>query len=283
MKTKRRNRYFALELGGALCMLGLWWLLAYIVQTANPERGSIILPSPADVVRDIPTFATFRLSAKGQPDLWIAAQVIFRNMLISSARLFSGMAIGIALGIFTGLLLAAYPKVRKIVGPVIMFLRTIPIMSLVPLFLLWFAGREEGNIIYIVFAVFCMVVVNTVEAAKNVPTVYVNYARTLGASRWRIIHTVTLPCILPELLGGISVVVGLGWAIVLAAEYLAAQAGLGFMLLASERYLYTSKMIFLVLLLTALAVLINNGVLRLGRYLTRWKPRVSGKRTDGDF
>ncbi len=274
----RLNKYLALEIGGILFLLGLWFLLAYLVQTINPERGVIMLPSPIDVIRDFPTFATFKLSAMGQPDIGIAAQVVAENTLVSLGRLLSGMGIGILLGVVVVMLLGTYTKVNKLVGSVIMFLRTIPILALVPLFLCWFAGREEGNILYIAFAVFCMIVVNTVEAIKNVPLVYYQYAATLGATKSQMLRTITLPHIIPELVGGISVVVGMAWAIVLAAEYLAAQKGIGFMLIASERYLYTSKMVFLLLLLMVLAIVINNTVLKVGNDATRWKPRVNEKR-----
>lgn len=279
MKTKVKKRlpkYFWLELGGMLFLFILWCVLAAVIQHQNPQRGAIILPSPGDVIHDFPEFSTYSLASAGQPDVGIAVQVLAKNTLISLARLLTGTFLGVLLGVIVGLLMASYKVVNKMLSPVLMVLRTIPILALIPLFLAWFAGREEGNIIYITFAAFCMIVVNTIEAARNVPVVYNQYARTLGASRAQIFRSVTLPYIIPELVGGISVVVGMSWAFLLAAEYLAAQAGLGFMLIASERYMYTSKMVFIVLLLMALAVMINGLVLKAGNRITRWKPRVKG-------
>ena len=273
-RSKKVARYLGLEIGGVVFLVGLWCLLSFLVQASNPERGATILPSPIDVIRDFPAFATYSLAANGQENIWIAIQVIAQNTLISLARLLCGTLLGVMLGVTVGLLMATYDKVNKMLSPILMVLRTIPILALIPLFLAWFAGREEGNIIYITFAAFCMIVVNTIEATRNGPTVYSQYARTLGASRAQIFRTVTLPHIIPELIGGISVVIGMSWAFLLAAEYLAAQAGVGFMLIASERYLYTSKMVFIVLLLMALAILMNGIVLKIGKRITRWKPRI---------
>lgn len=273
-KKKRLSRYLWLELGGILFLIVLWCVLSAVIQFQNPERGSVILPSPLDVVRDFPEFSTYSLTSGGKPDMAIAIQVVVKNTLISLTRLLTGTFLGVALGIVVGLLMASYKVINKMLSPVLMVLRTIPILALIPLFLAWFAGREEGNIIYITFAAFCMIVVNTIEAARNVPVIYNDYARTLGASKAQIFRSVTLPYIVPELVGGISVVVGMSWAFLLAAEYLAAQEGLGFMMIASERYMYTSKMIFIVLLLMALAVVINGLVLKVGNQITKWKPRV---------
>jgi ABC-type nitrate/sulfonate/bicarbonate transport system permease component len=117
-----------------------------------------------------------------------------------------------------------------------------------------------------------MVVINTIEAIRNVPPVYFQYARTLGASRLQAYRTVILPAMLPELIGGIRVVLGLSWAIVLAAEYLASQSGLGRILIMAEKWLYTGRMIVIIFLIIAYSLLLNWLFLKVAKHITRWMP-----------
>jgi ABC-type nitrate/sulfonate/bicarbonate transport system permease component len=107
---------------------------------------------------------------------------------------------------------------------------------------------------------------------RNVPPIYDQLALTLGASRWQIFRTVTLPAIVPELVGGIRVVLGLSWAITLAAEYLVVESGLGRIMLLSERFIFMGRMIVVVFLFMLYSMVLNALVLRLTRYLTRWMP-----------
>ncbi len=272
-----KKSYVVYEAIGLALLFGIWFLGSFLIQRANPQRGRIILPSPVQVINDFPGFATYSLEAKGQPSLGLAFWVLIQYSAVSLARLFSGTIIGVVSGILIGLLMGTYKYFNKLVSPSLMIIRTIPILALIPLFLVWFGGKEEGNILYISFAVFCMIVINTIEAIKNVPPIYQKFAATLGASKRQTFQTVVLPCILPELIGGIRVVIGLSWAIVLAAEYLAAESGIGYMLISSERYMSTSKMIVLIVLIMIFATILNQLFLKLGNYIIRWKPRIGEK------
>ena len=259
------------RLAGLSVLVLVWFVVSSILQRVS-FRGSTILPSPIEVfTTDLSGLSVF---AEGslKNDWGQAARVIVEQSAISLLRLVCGSLLGAVSGVLVGMLIGYSSLFRALAEPTLNFIRTIPILALIPLFLVWFGGSETGNILYIGFAVFAMVVINTVEAIGHVPPVYFHYARTLGASRLQAYRTVVLPAMLPELVGGIRVVVGFSWAILLAAEYLASQAGLGRILIMAERWLYTGRMIVVILLIIIYSLILNWLFLKLAHYLTRWMP-----------
>jgi len=116
-----------------------------------------------------------------------------------------------------------------------------------------------------------MIVINTIVAIRNVNPIYINFARTLGSNNMRVFKTVILPAIVPELTGGIKVVIGVSWAITLAAEYLVAQRGLGRIMILAERYLFTGRMIIIIILFMIYSLLLNWLFGKLMNFITRWK------------
>jgi ABC-type nitrate/sulfonate/bicarbonate transport system permease component len=271
LQTSDVVRVWFYRLIGVAAFLLVWLVISSALQPFNP-RASTILPSPVEVFTvDLSGLSIFA-DGRTMNDWSKAAGVIVQQSAISLLRLICGGLSGITVGILTGMLIGYSRWVRALTEPVLLFIRTIPILALIPLFLVWFGGSETGNIIYIGFAVFAMVVINTIEAIRNVPPVYFQYARTLGASRFQAYRTVILPAMVPELIGGIRVVLGLSWAIVLAAEYLASQSGLGRILIMAEKWLYTGRMIVVIFLIVAYSLLLNWLFLKAAKYVTRWMP-----------
>lgn len=208
----------------------------------------------------------------GRASYGLALLVLGENSLATIGRVLAGTASGILLGILLGLLMGWSRHVRDFAWPNIQMTRPIPTLALIPLFMLWFGGRELGTWVYITWAVFSMMVVYTVEAIRNVPPVLQNHARTLGATRMQVYRTIVLPAVAPSLIGGVRVCLAVSWAIVLAAEYLGAQSGLGRMLILSQMFFDTGRMVVIVLLFVGYAVLLNELVVRISYRLTRWVP-----------
>lgn len=252
-------------------MLAVWWLLAAWLAATN-ERAAILLPSPLDVARSVPGLSVFE--SPGAEITWgNAARVIASNSLASGGRLLAGLALGIASGVGLGLLLGWSWRMRAFIGLPLLFIRVIPLLALLPLFLAWFGGRNVGAVAFIAYAVFSMIFVSTLEAIRNVDPVVRDYARTLGASPAREYLTVVAPGIVPELTGGVRVVLGVAWAILLAAEFLASQDGIGHILILAQQYAYTDRMILIVLLIMVYTYLLDRAFVALADRITRWVPR----------
>jgi len=255
---------------GFLAAIAIWFIAAEYFKIVNPERAHIIMPAPYDVFTEsLKGIASFRYG--GEINYGNAFLVIAQQSLVTITRLLGGVSLGIAAGIIVGLVLGMNKYLSQLFTLPILIIRSIPALALIPLFIIWFGGSEVGNIIYIAFIVFSMIVINTIVAIRNVNPIYINFARTLGSNNMRVFKTVILPAIVPELTGGIKVVIGVSWAITLAAEYLVAQRGLGRIMILAERYLFTGRMIIIIILFMIYSLLLNWLFGKLMNFITRWK------------
>ncbi|MBB5755108.1 ABC transporter permease [Prosthecomicrobium pneumaticum] len=254
-----------------LVLLAAWWIASAYV-AAHAARPDILLPSPLDVVAAIPRLAVF--AGPGTELSYAnALGVIAYHSAVSMATLLGGLAIGGAIGVGLALLLGWSRRLRLVFEGPLLLVRIIPLLSLLPLFLSWFGGTRTGAVSFVAFAVASMVFVNALEAIRNVSPLVQTYARTLGASAATVYRTVVVPAMVPELVGGLRVVLGLAWAILLAAEFLAAQSGLGRILILAQQYLDTSRMILIVILIMFYTYIFDRALALVARSLTRWVPR----------
>ncbi len=263
-----------LRWSGVLLVILVWEFAAtFLVNQSGGARSP--LPRLEDIItRDFPAFATFDIQgggAGGTSSFPLALRVLLLNSLSTLELVIVGVVIGAVLGISCGLAISRWWSVRTAIEPVVLVARMTPLLALVPLFLLWFGGAYEGFLIYIAFAVFAMLVINTTEAVRNVRPVYLSFARTLGATENQVFRTVVIPAIVPELLGGVRVVLGLAFAIDLGAEFLAAQSGLGHLLILSQNFLYTGRMVVIVALYGLYSAVTNGLVMRVAGRMTQWK------------
>jgi ABC-type nitrate/sulfonate/bicarbonate transport system permease component len=257
-------------------LIGAWEVAAHWLAATNPN-GADLLPTVEHVItKSIPETAGFSnrsLSEVSEPNYFDAALVLAQQSWITLLRLLVGSAIGVLVGVVIGSLIATTRIGRAVFEPPVLAARNIPPLALIPLFVVWFGDREEGKIIYVAFVVFSMVVINTVHAIDNVDPVLVRYARTLGAKGRKIYTTVLLPAILPELAAGLKVVIGLSWAIVLAAEFIAADNGLGSLLIIGQTFFNVGLMLVVVILFVVYSLVLNAAFDRLTRYFARGLPQ----------
>jgi ABC-type nitrate/sulfonate/bicarbonate transport system permease component len=272
----RLNRWQVL---GLVLFLLVWEAFAWHVFLENPRRGNTMFPRLEYIATvSFPEFATYYGIDEGlmgfRTDPWLATRVLVENSIITARRVVIGVSLGIALGVGIGLLVGWSRWARDLIVPPVLLLRTIPILALIPLFMFWFGAREIGILIYITFAVFAMMIINTLEAIRNVPPLYTDYARCMGATRWQVYRTIVAPAIVPALAGGIQVILGISWAIALAGELLATDSGLGWLMILSERFLMTGRMVVIVVIFVAFSLIVNKLFLWVSDYLSRWVPRA---------
>ena len=258
-----------------VAMFAIWIFSSWVV-TLTFSRPQIVLPYPWQVLAGIKGLAVYK-GPGAELTYWNAIEIVLVHSFDSAVRLAVGLFIGGGLGLATGLLLGMSLYLQKMFQTPLLLIRAIPLFALIPLFLTWFGGTNTGVISYIAFGVFSMLLVNTIAAIRNVPPLIQNFARTLGASRWRVYRTVVFPSIVPEITGGVRVVVGIAWAILIGAELLAAPSGVGRILTLSEQYSATDRMIMIVLLIMIYTLIVDHFVVRAVRYLNRWSPSVDNQ------
>jgi len=194
-------------------------------------------------------------------------------MLTTIIMTLSGFAIGVTFGTVSGLVMAYSKTIRDLLGTIFDFMRPVPVFALIPLFILWFGIGRAPQIALIALGTSVVLGVTTLEAIRNVPTIYIRAALTLGADRGRIYTTVIVPYIIPHLIGAIRVAAAASWGLDVAAEFMGSQQGLGYLIIMQQTYLRTAGIILLVIVYSTLAVIMDTLIATIERRITRWTER----------
>ena len=192
---------------------------------------------------------------------------------VSLAITLTGFGIGLCVGIALGLGIAYSKTFMDIVGPFLDFTRPVPVGALTPFFLLRFRIGVTPQVLLVAVGVSVILGTATYEAARNMPSIYIRAASNLGADKRTIFRTIIVPCIFPHLIGAIRVAAAVSWGLDVAAEFMGAQIGLGFLMIVQQIYLSTSGIITIVFIYSILAILLDQGIRRVELRLTRWTER----------
>jgi sulfonate transport system permease protein len=199
---------------------------------------------------------------------------IISHSLATLARLASGLLLGGVLGLALGLAVSWSLWSRRLVQLPTQFLRALPLLAMVPLFQLWFGTYFFGQVLFVSYGVGVIVFAGVVNAVRTIPQIYIDNARVLGASRFHLYRTVILPAILPAMRSVVLLGLGAGWGAVLAAEYLGAQSGLGYIIVYAQQFGLLDRM-FLIALLFILYTSASYWVIeRLFTRLLAWSPSL---------
>ncbi len=248
-------------LGGAL-FLGLWWEVAAWL---GPSR----LPTPWAVVTEFITILHHSpmIHAGGA-----GINGLLPHLLYSIRLTLLAGTVGILLGILVGLLMGWSRSLRLLLEPPIEAVRTVPPLAAIPFFLAWFGPGAITQFSIIVFYCGLRLVIYTIEAIRNVPHVHGEFAATLGATRWQVYRTIVLPAIVPELVGGIRVVIATSWGIDVVAELMGAEFGVGRVFAVLGTMLAATPIVASILWVTLAAVTTDILFMSLARRMTRWMP-----------
>jgi ABC-type nitrate/sulfonate/bicarbonate transport system permease component len=275
--NRRSDRLLAWA--GVATVVIAWEALARILLLVTPYASSILPTFESIFGRSFPGLSIFYgMGGLGvgkygaEPSYTLTLVVIAYHSLRTFIRIIGGFLIGSVLGIGLGLVVKASREASSFVSWQLQLIRIIPQMALIPLFIIWFGGTELGFMLFIGFGVFTALFVNTVSAVDNVNPICQKFALTLGATKAQLYRDVILPAIIPELLGGLKVIVGQAWALSMAAEFLASQNGLGRIIILARQRLDTGQIIIVLLLYMAYTILFLRLVYWIGGYATRWKP-----------
>lgn len=202
-----------------------------------------------------------------------ASGTLLEDAWVSTYRALAGFALGCSLGVLTGLAMVINRWFAAVLTPYLAVLRPIPAIVLIPFFIVWFGAGDAGKIYMIALACFVVMVVTTIEGVRGVPPIYRMAATVLGASQSALYRTVILPAALPALMGGLRVCAAFSFGVVIAAEFMGAQSGLGFEIIKARRTLNTEMIVLSLVLIGALAFAFDRLVAWAGQRATQWMPR----------
>lgn len=254
----RRVPEVAWSVGAIGALLAVW-----VAVTASGLVKPGYLPAPKELGATLVELV--RQGYQGKP-LW-------EHIGISLFRTFSGFALGALLGVPLGLLTGYSRRAGAMVSPIMAFIRPIPPIAFIPMAVLYFGLGEVGKIVLIFFVSFNYVQANAHAGASNFPIAWRRAAQSLGLTKSQVFTRIVLPGALPAIFTGLKVSLALSWAVVVAAELVGAQSGLGFMI-SDAALLFRIPVVFIgIALIGAIGLVLNLGLNALETRVVHWKGR----------
>lgn len=253
---------------GVTVQMGLRQLLAWalplaliIVWQISSQVGwlsSRILPEPLAVLS-----AAWKLALSGE--LWV-------HLGVSSGRAAAGFALGGGLGLLLGLLVGTFRQAEVLFDTSLQMIRNIPALALIPLVILWFGIDETAKLFLVSVGVFFPIYLNTFHGIRSVDQGLIEMARSYGLSGWPLYRDVILPGALPSILVGVRFALGLVWVLLIVAETISAQSGIGYMTMNAREFLQTDVVLVGILLYALLGKLADVLARGLEKFWLRWHP-----------
>lgn len=247
----------------------LIWQLVCSLGLASP----MVLPSPAAVAMRWCEYLAPTVPfdpANGSWFAWIFSGEMIHDAIGSLSRVIGGFLVGAGLALPLGLFMGSSDTIYRHVNPLMQVLRPIPPIAYIPLSILWFGLGDAPAIFLIAIGAFFPVLMNTIAGVRHVDGIYLRAAHSLGASRMTIFRRVILPAATPYILSGARIGIGTAFIVVIVAEMIAVDNGLGFRILEAREYFWSDKIIAGMLTIGVIGLLIDMGVSQLNNHLLRW-------------
>lgn len=240
------------QIGAVLLLLALWELLP-AAKLVNPH----FLPPFSETLKT----------------LWalLVAKQLQGHILISLKRIVTGLGLALVIGYPLGLLMGWFNDFEKIVDAPLQAGRQISALALFPVFILIFGIGEVSKAIIIFWASFWPILLNTVVGVKNIEPILIRSARSMGANGGKLFINLIVPAAAPSTFTGIRLGASYAFMVLVAAEMVGANAGLGFLVLNSQETFKIPEMYAAIITLCLFGLLINHILLYLERRATKWR------------
>ena len=233
-------------------------LLILAWHAAVRATGTTVFPSPAAVARGLA-----ELARKG---------LLLRYVRDSLMRVGAGFGAALAIGVPLGVFLGWQPAAARAANPVIQFLRPISPLAWIPVAIVLFGVNDTAATFLIFLGSVFPILVAAMNGVRGVPAIYRQAGRNFGLSRSALLARVVFPAALPELIAGIRIALGIAWLVVVAAEMIAVNSGLGYLVIdsrnAGKRY---DLVVAAMVLIGIIGLVLNVAVSRIARFrAVRW-------------
>lgn len=225
------------------------------------------------------------LSPRILPEPW-AVVTAFWNLLrsgelgqhvaVSTGRALAGLAIGGGLGLLLGLLTGSFRTAETVLDTTLQMVRNIPALALIPLVILWFGIDETAKLFLVAVGVFFPIYLNTFHGIRSVDRGLIEMARSYGLEGAALYRHVILPGALPSVLVGLRFSLGLMWVLLIVAETISAQAGIGYLTMNAREFLQTDVVLVGIVLYALLGKLADTLARGLERRWLPWHPGYRG-------
>lgn len=259
--NQKRNALAGLEqsLAGVVSIIGLlsvWEIVArWILPWANPQ-AAILMPAPSAIFS-----AGWHLGRTG---------VLLDHAVASTQRVMIAWGAVCLIAIPLGIAMGWWKRFNRYVNPIVEILRPIPPLAWIPISILWFGIGLKQNIFIIMIGAFFPVLINTIHGVRSVDPVLVRAARNFSSSEWTILRRVVVHAAMPNIFTGARIGLGISWAVLVAAELVAATSGLGFMIEDARNFLRTDVIFVGMISIGCMGILMERGLYLLQKRLLVW-------------
>jgi taurine transport system permease protein len=250
----------AISIVTVIALFVLWWAATHFGWIRD-----LFLPTPERII------SSFADAWKGDIQ---GGRPLTEHFWWSLYRVFAAFVLACVTAIPVGVAMGVSRIARGIFDPPLEFYRPLPPLAYLPLIVIWFGIEETAKIVLIYLACFAPLAMAARAGVRSVTIEQINAAYSMGASKWQVIMHVVIPAALPEILTGMRIAIGFGWTTLVAAEMVAATAGLGQMVLNASNFLRTDVVIMGIVVIGVVAYLFDLLMRRVERALVPWKGQM---------
>jgi sulfonate transport system permease protein len=252
-----KTRPFALDARWVPWLVPVLVVAAWQAASMTGVLSSRVLPEPWAVLK-----AFWLLAASGE---------LQQHVATSTVRALSGFAIGGGLALALGLLTGTLRWAETLLDSTLQMVRNVPPLALIPLVILWFGIDEAAKLFLVSIGVFFPIYLNTFHGIRSVDKGLIEMARSYGVHGWALYRQVILPGALPQILVGVRFALGFMWVILIVAETVSAQAGIGYMTMNAREFLQTDVVLVGILLYALLGKLADLLAKGMEHWWLRWR------------
>ena len=231
-------------------------LLIWAVASYSAWVPPLFLPTPSSVIASGIQMFT-------EEDLII-------DVLTSCGRVAGGFILAAFIGVPVGIAMGTFYSMESFFAPIVGTVRYMPVVAFIPLIVIWVGLGEESKLLIIFLGIVLYNAIMIADAVKFIPNEMINVAYTLGADRFNVLFKVILPATIPSILDTLRVNIAGAWNYLVIAELVAAQNGLGFRIIQSQRFLQTDKVLFSIALIGTIGLATDYGLKWISKQLTPW-------------
>lgn len=258
-RRKPQWRTFCLNLFQRLipAVLGMGLLVVAWQIAAINSKG---FPTPLSTLESAITLFSDPFYNAGPND-----QGIGWNILASLQRVAIGFGLAAIVGIPAGFLIGRFTFLARMFNPIIALLRPVSPLAWLPIGLLLFQKAEPASSWTIFICSIWPMVINTAEGVKRIPEDYLNVARVLKLSEWTVMRRILFPAVLPAVLTGVRLSIGIAWLVIVAAEMLTGGLGIGFWIWNEWNNLNVENILIAIVIIGVVGLLLEQGLMLLAR------------------
>ena len=242
--------------GALLAVLALWAIVSHGNQAVG-AMNPVLLPTPGAVAA-----VAVDMARDGS---------LLRHLLTSLRRVAEGFGLAAVVAVGLGTLTGLSIPLRHALEPMIEFVRPIPPLAFLPMFLVWFGLGEASKVAFIGYTTFFPMFVGVARSVLRVDVVLLRAAASLGGSRRDLVRHVVLPAALPGIIVALRLGFGLALFVIVGAEFMGADAGLGHLIMEGRTFFNPAQIVMGALVLGALGSVVNGLLVGAERRLMRWR------------